>query len=258
VRGDIVLLKAGDQVPADGRILEASSLQIDESALTGESTPAAKGAGALEGHDLGPGDQSNMAFLNTPVTHGSGTLIVTATGADTQVGQISGLLKTTAADQTPLTRQLTRMTQWIALAALITMVIMFALGLARGEQGKVLFVTAVALAIAAIPEALPTVVQVIMSLGAVDLAQRNAIVKRLSSVETLGSTSAINSDETGTLTMNQMTAVEVVRPPNDRYSITGIGYGLEGGGPAHRRNQPDDRRRDHALHRGQRRRARPR
>ena len=228
VVSDIVLLTAGDQVPADGRIIEANSLQIDESALTGESTPAVKGAGTLDGVDLGPGDQSDMAFMNTPVTHGSGVMIVTGTGADTQVGRISGLLKATTSEETPLNKQLTRMTQWIALAALATMIVMFALGLSRGESGKMLFVTAIALSIAAIPEALPTVVQVILSLGAVGLARRNAIVKNLSSVETLGSTSAINSDKTGTLTMNQMTAVEVVRLPDDRYSITGMGYGLEG------------------------------
>lgn len=227
VVGDIVLLAAGDQVPADGRIVAASSLQIDESALTGESTPAAKGAGTLEKGDLGAGDQSNMAFMNTPVTHGSGEMVVTGTGANTQVGRISGLLTATTKEETPLSRQLTRMTQWIALAALVTMIVMFALGASRGVAAKTLFVTAVALAIAAIPEALPTVVEVILSLGAVGLAKRNAIVKDLSSVETLGSTSAINSDKTGTLTMNQMTAVEVV-DAIDRYTITGMGYGLEG------------------------------
>ena len=153
VVGDIVLLTAGDQVPADGRIVGASSLQIDESALTGESTPAAKGAGTLEKGDLGAGDQSNMAIMNTPVTHGSGEMIVTGTGANTQVGRISGLLTATTKEETPLSRQLTRMTQWIALAALVTMMVMFALGASRGLAAKTLFVTAVALAIAAIPEA---------------------------------------------------------------------------------------------------------
>ncbi len=227
VAGDVVLLTAGDQVPADGRIIEANSLQIDESALTGESVPAAKGADALAGTDLSPGDQSDMAFMNTPVTHGSGVMIVTGTGAATQVGQISGMLTAAGSEQTPLMRQLTRMTEWIALAALITMIIMFALGASRGLPGKTLFVTAIALAIAAIPEALPTVVQVILSLGAVGLAKKNAIVKNLSAVETLGSTSAINSDKTGTLTLNQMTAVEVV-DPTDRYTVSGMGYGLDG------------------------------
>ncbi|MFN8148363.1 MAG: HAD-IC family P-type ATPase [Candidatus Nanopelagicales bacterium] len=227
VVGDVVLLSAGDQVPADGRLVAASSLQIDESALTGESVPAGKDATTLPDSEVGPGDQTNIAFMNTPVTHGSGVMVVTATGAQTEVGRISGLLTATRAEQTPLQHQLTRMTQWIALAALVTMVVMFAVGLQRGEDPKTLFVIAIALAIAAIPEALPTVVQVILSLGAVGLAKRDAIVKDLSSVETLGSTSAINSDKTGTLTMNQMTAVEIVDLA-DRYTVTGIGYGLEG------------------------------
>jgi len=227
VVGDVVLLAAGDQVPADGRLVEASALQIDESALTGESTPRAKSPDVPKGTGLTAGDQTDMAFMNTPVTHGSGTMIVTAVGKDTQVGTISGMLTGGKKETTPLMRQLTRMTQWIAVAALVTMVVMFALGLTRGQEPKALFVTAVALAIAAIPEALPTVVQVILSLGAVDLAKRNAIVKDLASVETLGSTSAINSDKTGTLTMNQMTVVEVLDAV-DKYTVTGTGYSLDG------------------------------
>ncbi|MGZ4698090.1 MAG: cation-translocating P-type ATPase [Oryzihumus sp.] len=227
VVGDVVLLTAGDQVPADGRIIAASALQIDESALTGESVPSAKDATVLTGHDLSPGEQSNMAFMNTPVTHGSGTIVVTGTGADTELGKISGMLTATEAEQSPLTRELNRLTLWIAAAAGLTMVVMFVLGHARGQAWDVLFVAAVSLAIAAIPEALPTVTQVILSLGSIDLAKRNAIVKDLPSVETLGYTSAINSDKTGTLTMNQMTAVEVV-DPTDRYTVTGTGYSLEG------------------------------
>ncbi len=227
VVGDVVLLAAGDQVPADGRIVEASALQIDESALTGESTPAGKDAAALPPDQLGPGDQTNMAFMNTPVTHGSATVIVTGTGAGTELGKISGMLSATVKEKTPLTKELDTLTLWIAAAAGLTMVVMFALGRQRGEAWDVLFVSAVSLAIAAIPEALPTVTQVILSLGSIDLAKRNAIVKDLPSVETLGFTSAINSDKTGTLTMNQMTAVEVI-DMTDRFTITGIGYGLEG------------------------------
>jgi Ca2+-transporting ATPase len=227
VVGDVVLLAAGDQVPADGRIVAASSLQIDESALTGESTPAAKESVVLSGDELGPGDQSNMVFMNTPVTHGSGTVIVTATGAGTELGKISGLLTATAKEQSPLTKELNVLSLWIAAAAGVTMVVMFAFGRYRGRAWDALFVSAVSLAIAAIPEALPTVTQVILSLGSVELAKRNAIVKDLPSVETLGFTSAINSDKTGTLTMNQMTAVEVIAPAN-RYTISGMGYGLEG------------------------------
>jgi P-type Ca2+ transporter type 2C len=227
VVGDVVLIAAGDQVPADGRIVAASALQIDESALTGESTPAAKDAATLAGDQLGPGDQTNMAFMNTPVTHGSGTVIVTGTGAETELGKISGMLSATAKEQSPLTRELNTLTLWIAAAAGLTMVVMFALGRSRGQSWDALFISAIALAIAAIPEALPTVSQAILSLGSLNLAKRNAIVKDLPSVETLGFTSAINSDKTGTLTMNQMTAVEVV-DPTDRYTITGTGYSLEG------------------------------
>ncbi|HET7015076.1 MAG TPA: HAD-IC family P-type ATPase [Streptosporangiaceae bacterium] len=225
--GDVVLLAAGDEVPADGRIIEAHALQIDESALTGESVPAVKDASALPADDLAPGDQLNMAFMNTPVTHGSGTMIITATGEATELGRISGMLSATAAEQSPLTRELNRLTLWIAAAAGLTMVVMFALGRSRGQAWDALFISAVSLAIAAIPEALPTVTQTILSLGGLDLAKRSAIVKDLPSVETLGFTSAINSDKTGTLTMNQMTAVEVI-DPGDRYTVSGIGYGLEG------------------------------
>jgi len=227
VVGDVVLLAAGDQVPADGRLISASALQIDESALTGESAPVAKAADTLGDGERAPGDQTNMAFMHTPVTHGSGAMVVTATGGRTQVGRIAHMLESTAREETPLTRQMNTLTLWIAGAAGVTMVIMFALGANRGDPWRELFVTAVALAISAIPEALPTVVQVVLSLGSVDLAGRNAIVKELPSVETLGFTSAINSDKTGTLTMNQMTAVEVVGG-SDRYTISGIGYGLDG------------------------------
>jgi P-type Ca2+ transporter type 2C len=227
VVGDVVLISAGDEVPADGRIIAASALQIDESALTGESVPAAKDAETLSGDELNPGDQTNMAFMNTPVTHGSGTVIITGTGAGTELGKISGMLAATATEESPLTKELNRLTLWIAAAAGLTMIVMFILGRQRGLAWDALFVSAVTLAIAAIPEALPTVSQTILSIGGVDLAKRNAIVKDLPSVETLGFTSAINSDKTGTLTMNQMTAVEVISPAN-QFTISGIGYGLEG------------------------------
>lgn len=234
VVGDVVLLSAGSEVPADGRIIAASALQIDESALTGESAPVAKEARTLPGEGPGsadqrpgPADQSNMAFMNTPVTHGSGVVIITATGTGTELGTISGMLSATPKEVSPLTKELDRLTLWIAGAAGLTMIAMFVLGRSRGEAWDVLFVSAVALAIAAIPEALPTVAQTILSIGAVNLARGHAIVKDLPSVETLGFTSALNSDKTGTLTMNQVTAVEVLTP-TDRYTISGSGYGLEG------------------------------
>jgi P-type Ca2+ transporter type 2C len=227
VVGDVVLLAAGDEVPADGRLIAASALQIDESALTGESVPASKGVETPTGSDLAPGEQSDMAFMHTPVTHGSGVMIVTATGADTEVGKIAGMLASTKREQTPLSKQLNTLTLWIVAAAGITMLVMFVLGAQRDQSATVVFTSAIALAIAAIPEALPTVLQVVMSVGAGELAKRGAVLKDLASVETLGSTSAINSDKTGTLTMNQMTAVEVL-DPTDRYTISGSGYELEG------------------------------
>ena len=227
VMGDVVLLAAGDDVPADGRIIQATALQIDEAALTGESVPASKGTEMPSGTDLAPGEQTNMAFMHTPVTHGSGVMIVTATGSGTEVGKIAGMLATTKREQTPLTRQLNVLTLWIAAAAGVTMVVMFVLGAQRNLSTTVVFTSAIALAIAAIPEAMPTVLQVVMSLGAAELARHGAVLKDLASVETLGSTSAINSDKTGTLTMNQMTAIEVVATP-DRYTISGSGYELTG------------------------------
>ena len=227
VVGDVVLISAGDEVPADGRIVSSTSLQIDESALTGESVPAQKDAEALSGADLAPGDQTNMAFMHTPVTHGSAVVIVTGTGSNTEVGKIAHMLSATAKEETPLTKQMNSLTLYIVAAAGVTMIIMFALGLSRGLAWSTLFNTAVALAIAAIPLALPMVVQVVLSLGSVELAKEKAIVKDLPSVETLGFTSAINSDKTGTLTMNQVTVVEVLAA-TDRYTISGSGYSLEG------------------------------
>ncbi|MEU9075218.1 cation-transporting P-type ATPase [Kitasatospora sp. NPDC048538] len=227
VVGDVMLVSAGDEVPADGRIVEASALQIDESALTGESVPAVKDAGTLAAGPLGPGDRTNTAFMNTPVTHGSGLLVITGTGVDTELGKISGMLSATEKEQSPLTRELNTLTLWIAAAAGLTMIVMFALGRSRDQAWDALFVSAVSLAIAAIPEALPTVSQVILSVGSLNLAKRHAIVKELPSVETLGFTSAINSDKTGTLTMNQMTVVEVLSP-TDRYTVSGTGYRLDG------------------------------
>ena len=227
VVGDVVLLTAGDEVCADGRIIEAASLQIDESGLTGESVPSSKGADAITGEQPGIGDQTNMAFMNSPVTHGSGVMIVTGTGSGTEVGHISGMLKSTPTLKTPLTAQLDTLTLWIAGAAGLTIAIMFALGISRHQSTQAIFTTAIALALAAVPMAMPTVLQVILSTGSTTLAKHGAIVKSLASVETLGSTSAINSDKTGTLTLNQVTVTEVI-DPTDRYAITGMGYGLEG------------------------------
>src|SRR6478672_1209936 len=182
VVGDVVLLTAGDDVCADGRIIVAASLQIDESGLTGESVPASKSAEVIAGDPKpGIGDQSNMAFMNSPVTHGSGVMIVTGTGADTEVGNISGLLTPTL--KTPLTAQWDTLTLWIAGAAGLTIAVMFALGISRGQSTQTIFTTAIALALAAVPMAMPTVLQVILSRGSTNLAAQGAVVKSLASVE---------------------------------------------------------------------------
>ncbi|GIH98369.1 cation-translocating P-type ATPase [Planobispora takensis] len=227
VPGDIVSVEAGDLVPADGRIIRGATLEIDESALTGESTPVPKDANALlpAGADLG--DRITMAFMNTNVTRGSGELVVTATGMATEVGHISGMLQAQEETETPLTRQLAKLTNQILVIAGFALVLSMALNLLRGNTFAQVFTASVAFAVSAIPTGLPAVVTTILSMGTQLLARANAIVKRLRSTETLGCTSAINSDKTGTLTLNQMTAVEMTLPGR-RYTISGSGYSTEG------------------------------
>jgi len=226
VPGDIVNIEAGDLVPADGRILRAATLEIDESALTGESAPVPKGVDAVAA-DAPLGDRVDLAFMNTQVTRGSATFLVTATGMGTEVGHISDMLGATTADVTPLTRQLNTLTNQILIIAGVALVISIGLGLSKGEPFQALFLTAVAFSVSAIPTGLPAVVTTILSSGTSTLARSGAIVKRLRSVETLGSTSAINSDKTGTLTLNQMTAVQMA-VVGHRFTISGEGYSTEG------------------------------
>ena len=226
VPGDIVMLEAGDLVPADGRIIRAATLEIDESALTGESAPVPKQLEAVAA-DAALGDRVDLAFMNTQVTRGAGTIVVTSTGMATEVGHISGMLSTQIAEETPLTKQLNVLTRQILVIAGVALAISMGLGLWRNEPFDTLFLTAVAFAVSAIPTGLPAVVTTVLAAGTSILAKAGAIVKRLRSVETLGSTSAINSDKTGTLTLNQMTAVEMV-VVGHRYSITGEGYATAG------------------------------
>ena len=227
VPGDIVSIEAGDIVPADGRLLRAATLEIAESSLTGESLPVAKGTESVEGSGTPLGDRSDMVYMNTNVTRGSGEFVVTATGMATEVGHISGMLQAEQAVKTPLTRQLDKLTRqilWIAGAALVVSMV---LNLARGDTFTVVFTAAVAFAVGAIPENLPAVVTAILASGTQALARAGAIMKRLQSTETLGSTSAINSDKTGTLTLNQMTAVQMA-VVGRRYAIAGNGYSTDG------------------------------
>ncbi len=236
VPGDIVNIEAGDLVPADLRILSAATLEIDESALTGESVPTPKQADAVAA-DAALGDRVDMAFMNCQVTRGSGTILVVTTGMDTQVGHISGMLSATVTEETPLTKQLNGLTRQILILAGFALTASLLLGIARGVPLQELFLTAVAFMIAAIPTALPAIDTAILSKGSQLLAEAGAIVKQLRSVETLGSTSALNSDKTGTLTMNQMTAVQMAIVGR-RYAINGDGYSTTGQ-ISHTGGQPD-------------------
>jgi P-type Ca2+ transporter type 2C len=227
VPGDIVAIQAGDIVPADGRLTKAATLEVDESALTGESLPVAKGIDPVAGASTPLGDRTDMVYMNTNVTRGAGEFVATATGMTTEVGHISGLLAGEQAVKTPLTRQLDRLTRQILVIAAIALVVSMALNLARGETFIAVFNAAVAFAIAAIPVGLPTVVTTILAWGTQQLAKAGAIMKRLTSTQTLGSTSAINSDKTGTLTLNQMTAVQMTAAGR-RYTVDGKGYSTAG------------------------------
>src|SRR3989440_1041386 len=237
VPGDIVSIEAGDIIPADGRLLQAATLEVAESALTGESVPVSKGVDPVDGDDVPLGDRTDMVFMNTNTTRGAGQFVVTATGMNTEVGHISSLLQHESETETPLTRQLGKLTTQILLIAGIAVAISMILNLSRGDTFTTVFTAAIAFAVSAIPTGLPAVVTTLLSLGTQILARANAIVKRLRATETLASTSAINSDKTGTLTLNQMTAVELTIPGR-RYSVSGTGYSTEGA-IKHVAGQPD-------------------
>jgi len=227
VPGDIALFEAGDKLPADGRLLVAATLEIEEAALTGESTPVLKETGLIDKKDAPLGDRLNMGYMNCNVTRGRGEMVVTGTGMATEVGHIADMLQSTEEEKSPLTKQVDGLTVIIAILAGVALVLIILIGLSYGASFADLYVLGIALAIAAIPTGLPIVVTTILAIGATTMASRNAIIKKLPAVETLGSTSAICSDKTGTLTLNQMTARDLVIAGH-KYSITGEGYGSNG------------------------------
>ena len=227
VPGDVVEIEAGDLVPADGRLLSTATLEVAEAALTGESLPVGKGVEAVPERDAALGDRTDMVYMNTNVTRGTGAFVVTSTGMETEVGHISGMLQHQDESASPLTRQLEKLTKQLVSIAGLALVASVALNMARGQSFTEVFTVAVAFSIAAIPTGLPAVVTTILSRGTRLLADANAIVKRLRSTETLGATSAICSDKTGTLTLNQMTAVELTIPGR-HYRVSGSGYSTEG------------------------------
>jgi P-type Ca2+ transporter type 2C len=228
VPGDVVLVEAGNRIPADGRVSLAATLEIEEAALTGESLPVGKSVDPVPGEDVPLGDRLCMVYMNTSVTRGRGELIVTATGMDTEIGHIADMLANTETSKTPLQKQLDSLSKIIAAIAAVALVLVVLLGLAQGQSFDTLFITGVALAVAAIPTGLPAVVTALLSMGTREIANRGAIIKRLPAVETLGSTSAICSDKTGTLTLNKMTAREMVIPGQNRYTVSGEGYSTVG------------------------------
>ncbi|MEV4143845.1 HAD-IC family P-type ATPase [Amycolatopsis sp. NPDC049691] len=226
VPGDVVLVEAGDRIPADGRVLSQVGLETDESGLTGESVPVAKTGEALPG-DTGLPDRACMAHMTSIVTRGRGELLVTATGMTTEIGKVAGLLHRTEAVRTPLQRQLDRLGVRLAYLAGIAVAGVAAIQFATGSGLGEVITLAVALGVAAIPEGLPAVVTVTLALGMRRMARRRAIVKRLTAVETLGSTTVICTDKTGTLTLNQMTARSLWHAGR-RYRVSGEGYRPDG------------------------------
>ncbi|KKH19351.1 calcium-transporting P-type ATPase, PMR1-type [Methanosarcina mazei] len=222
VPGDILILQAGDRIPADARLLEAQSLKIDESSLTGESVPVEKSIKILLPETPQP-DRKNMAYTGTSVTYGRGKAVITATGMSTAFGKLAGLLGEIERERTPLQEKLDQFGRWLGAATLIVVAFVAVLGIFKGFDPFEMFLWGVALAVAAIPEALPAVVTVGLALGVRRMVKRHALVRKLPSVETLGSTNIICTDKTGTLTQNKMT-VEKVYVNRTMLSVTGNGY----------------------------------
>ncbi len=234
VPGDVVVLSAGESVPADMRVVSSKNLQVDEAALTGESLPVEKDRAAVA-EDAVLGDRSCMVFSGTLVTAGTATAVVVATGMQTELGRISDMLETTIDLETPLTKKLSEISTWITIGIVVISVIILAAGVKRsldmgillGDALKETLIFAIALAVGAIPEGLPAVVTIALAIGVQRMARRNAIIRRLPAVETLGATTVICSDKTGTLTCNEMTVAELVTL-EQRIKVSGIGYVPEG------------------------------
>jgi P-type Ca2+ transporter type 2C len=242
VPGDVVLLEAGNLVPADGRLLESANLRVQEAALTGESEPVEKDPAALEEEDTPLGERADMVYSSTVVAMGRGLFVVTETGMATELGKIASMIQSTDREQTPLQRRLNQVGKVLALAALVIVGVVFALGLLRGEDLEVMFLTAVSLAVAAVPEGLPAVVTIALALGAHRMFRRRALIRKLPAVETLGSVTVICSDKTGTLTQNRMT-VTVLDVAGHTVELGGGSFadlkpGPDGGTPLAVRDDP--------------------
>lgn len=209
VPGDIVVLDTGDYIPADLRIIEEANLKSQESSLTGESVPVEKTFEVIEDAEIGIGDRKNMLFSSSLVTYGRGKGIVVETGMTTEVGKIAGMINSTEKQETPLQQKLNKLGKTLGIAAIVICVVIFVIGLLQGKEAMSMFMTAVSLAVAAIPEGLVAVSTIVLAIGVQKMVKRNAIVKRLPAVETLGSSTVICSDKTGTLTQNKMTVEKI-------------------------------------------------
>ena len=223
VPGDVILLHTGDRIPADSRLLEAVNLQVEEAALTGESVPVEKHTNPLVGNDLPVGDRKNMVYAGTAATYGRGKAIVVATGMQTEFGKIAKLLQTIESGKTPLQLNLDKVGTVLARAAVVVVALIVALGLIRGQPFIEMLIFGIALAVAVVPEALPAVVTISLAIGVQKMVKRNALIRKLPAVETLGSTSVICSDKTGTLTKDEMT-VQQLFAGGQLFNVTGSGY----------------------------------
>ena len=227
VPGDIVLLDAGDIVPSDLRLIESSNLKIDESSLTGESLAVEKNAEITWDREVSLGDRNNMAYMSTIVTYGRGKGFVVETGHNTEIGKIATMIQGYEDDTTPLQKKLDQLGKYLGIACIIVCVLVFGIGMLQGRDLLDMFMIAISLAVAAIPEGLPAIVTIVLALGMNNMVKRNAIIKKLLAVETLGCTTTICTDKTGTLTQNEMTVVKVYTD-GKTFNITGTGYEPKG------------------------------
>lgn len=227
VPGDIVLLDTGDIVPSDLRLIESSNLKIDESSLTGESLAVEKNAEITWDREVSLGDRNNMAYMSTIVTYGRGKGIVVETGHNTEIGKIATMIQGYEDDTTPLQKKLDQLGKYLGIACIIVCVLVFGIGMLQGRDLLDMFMIAISLAVAAIPEGLPAIVTIVLALGMNNMVKRNAIIKKLLAVETLGCTTTICTDKTGTLTQNEMTVVKVYTD-GKTFNITGTGYEPKG------------------------------
>jgi P-type Ca2+ transporter type 2C len=227
VPGDVILLRTGDRIPADARLLETVNLQVEEAALTGESVPVEKHIHALGSNELPVGDRKNMVYAGTAVTYGRGRALVAATGMKTEFGKIAQLLQTVESGKTPLQENLDKVGSVLARAAFVVVALIVALGLLRGQSFIDMLIFGIALAVAVVPEALPAVVTISLAIGVQRMVKRNALIRKLPAVETLGSTSVICSDKTGTLTRDEMT-VRRIYVAGQLFSVSGAGYNPAG------------------------------